>query len=416
MKTYVRTKELADYFNVYHPKINFADLQILDVNDNIIREAAAYLFHDDSNKCRYLITKVLKRNTGNIKQMLINNITERTCNYKHVVSTTNRLRVTLLQGAITALRIKHNDLCHSYYRKGSIFGSLCSELQLQNSLNNRKRVHHFCRKNYEKFVFTSMTPIQLGRTSTPKTVMNSAELNFSVSKSDLFEEKLHDDSNECGNTSNSNNLLSNRVSTENRDDISTCAKNTEITPDLEDVPNLFKTIDELPKAQELLPIGTRNINVERNLTSTYKNCKYNEGNFILSPVEFNQICQNKKLVKGRYSLIINGRIKTVNNTCCLYFKHSRYIKAIDCIKMYAYCAHSQCKLFVLFLNSVSALNEKHTVEVFSTGKHFSHVDLVSTQVRGISRQIMRNDLLYNKPFEQRQNDILQLEYVVAYEM
>lgn len=159
-----------------------------------------------------------------------------------------------------------------------------------------------------------------------------------------------------------------------------------------------------------MPRGTKNVKDVNSKTLNYRKCSFKEGAFFLTQTEFSIICKGKKLIREKYPLVINRNIVSVNNTCKLYFKHNRYLKKSDSFKIYAYCAHTFCKKFILYIRNISqTIKPKHKVEVFSSGRDFNHLKNVSTQLRGINRKLLKRELLNVKASEQRQNDVLSLD-------
>lgn len=77
---------------------------------------------------------------------------------------------------------------------------------------------------------------------------------------------------------------------------------------------------------------------------------------------------------------MNEKIKTVNNTCrTLCFKHNRYLKSSDSIKIYAYCQH-QCKSFVIEIENISDEGNSRKAVVYSSSKNYNYVEKLTGQL------------------------------------
>ncbi|KAG5886455.1 hypothetical protein JTB14_012867 [Gonioctena quinquepunctata] len=150
--------------------------------------------------------------------------------------------------------------------------------------------------------------------------------------------------------------------------IENIAAHSKVSPDEEFIPVEINAIHQENIALEskhfdgLLPLGTRNMNNKKYERKSYNDCTYREGTFDLTKQEFRSIYDNKKVIRGRYAFVLDKKIKSVNNTCVLYFKHSR------------------------------------------TSRDFNHVGKLSHQLRSIERKMVKNKLLSCKPLEQRQNN------------
>ncbi|KAG5870337.1 hypothetical protein JTB14_038033 [Gonioctena quinquepunctata] len=138
----------------------------------------------------------------------------------------------------------------------------------------------------------------------------------------------------------------------------------------------------------LLPLGTRNMKNKKDDRTSYNDCTYREGTFDSTKQEFRSIYDNKKVIRGRYAFVFNKKRKSVNNTCVLYFKYSRYLKKKHSLKLYAYCAHI-CEIFILSIH-ISDIDHSYAVYVFSTSRDFNHVGKLSHQLRGIERKMVKN--------------------------
>ncbi|KAG5875274.1 hypothetical protein JTB14_033482 [Gonioctena quinquepunctata] len=121
------------------------------------------------------------------------------------------------------------------------------------------------------------------------------------------------------------------------------------------------------------------------------------------------IYKNDRLIEITYQFVINRNIKSVTNTCAIYFKHYRYLKKSDAIKVYAYCTHI-CKKCILTIKDVSVTDViTHTVEVYSSSLDFNHINKLGKQLRGVERKVIKNELLHLNPLDQLQNDVLALD-------
>lgn len=84
--------------------------------------------------------------------------------------------------------------------------------------------------------------------------------------------------------------------------------------------------------------------------------------------------------------MLKNRInKHVNNTCCIIFKSTKYLKN-GTVKLFAVCQHSKCKKFRIVI-------ENSTVSVYSTLKDYCHRQKLTSYIKGIERVIVKQKIL-----------------------
>lgn len=156
MKRKTNIPVLAQYFNENFAHISYKELQHLNTSDNIIFNAAKYLFSSSEKKNRNLICQILKRNTGRIKDLLVYKNEK-----KNEVPTRSSKQLKFLiavKRVVKELKISRSDIFESYYHSCSVYSRLCIKLGMKNSVKNRKQLNTFFIRKVES-LSQKMEPI-----------------------------------------------------------------------------------------------------------------------------------------------------------------------------------------------------------------------------------------------------------------
>lgn len=431
--------DLANFLNRNYSRLSLADLQNLRVSHDVIQQAALHLFSCTDYRSRNAVLKVLQRNTGNIGSLL----STRTSNMTKIIKrnlVNNKFGHLKgkIRAALVEMKISIDQLLQSYFSGSSVYARICIYLNMKNSVKNRRKLYSFCKRNFNEIsIGVENGEIEPFNCSLSPIAQENSILNHSGPKTDFSSTPIHvSDPSEGGHLEGDIHLISADVGKKiGKDSVSICSqrfgntnadnclgidnkhcgpssenlRKSDLSSEKEFIPS---EINRLGQGKDsivdniLLPLGTRNIKNKNWRRPCFSKCTIKEGEFVISKDEFCAMSESNKLIRGNYAFVLNKKIKSVNNTCFLYFKTYRFLKRIDAIKLYAYCSQI-CKCFILLIKDASKFHiEYHAVEVFSSSKHYNHLTNKSSQLRGVERKMVKNKIMHLKPLEQKQNDVL----------
>ncbi|CAG9764290.1 unnamed protein product [Ceutorhynchus assimilis] len=379
----MKIEKLQDFLEENYPKISSLDIIKMKSNNTILKDICMHLFKKNDKNSRHYVKTYFKRN----KEMSAIRGNSKDDKFE-------RFRRALIQ-----LNIRSSDLfCVSAYTSDnikSIYSKLCGAMKLKNSLKNRKKLQTYWKRHHHNFMLCS-----------PPTSVNLKE-----NKSDKIENFTPDDNESDNNsfkTNNSDNANSVLGSTEKNNQQENLF--APISSEKHDIPKEIQMLkfDDKTDSKTLLPIGTTNMRDENHERPSFSKCNYFEGTFQISVEEYNCITDNNSLIPQKYAYLINEKFQKVNSTCKLYFKESFYSERKDTLTVYCYCIHKQCKSFKLLI--LNPRKEIHylKVEVLSSSLNFNHLYNLTSQLRGVERQMVGNSLTFMKPMRRRQKDTLSL--------
>ena len=155
------------------------------------------------------------------------------------------------------------------------------------------------------------------------------------------------------------------------------------------------------------PESSKNISNTIGITN-YSKCTYLEGTFKIDKTIWPLICQNNKLHPNRYPFYLRNRMaRYVNNVCQIKIKYKYFSKRKQIHQVFAKCIH-KCKLFKIILDVRSLI-----AKVYSSSKDYCHGTAKhTTYVTGIERDILKNKLRKEEPFEFKKVHF-QFKYVLS---
>lgn len=165
-----------------------------------------------------------------------------------------------------------------------------------------------------------------------------------------------------------------------------------VTTDTNDIPPIIDHLNKTPKGKAL-PAACRNLRDNKVLLKHYSSCRVLEGTYQFSESEWNEfMAANNKY----YSFVLRRKIaKYINNTCSLVIKNRRRNKRNTVI--YLECIHPNCKVFKVYIEKNKIL------KMFSPTIDFNHFKNVTSQCRGVERDIAKRDLKCTKAFTYKLN-------------
>lgn len=320
---------IIDHFNDL--SLSFNELVKLSATDSIIIRAATQVYGSSHTSICKIIILSIRRNRNNLKERL------KKKDY-YVASKCNKyakifdyIKITgLLQTGLSKVNLKH------------IFPELCSIFRIKNCFKNYYR--------FEKLIFRKFHAENNSFLQLVNSFQENTTLDLKPCDNKIMLKKA-----ECDAFSYSANNFSLIMSQQDMF--------RPVSPPVENISKILLSLDCSNEGNTVLPIGTTNLSNAELVRPSYSSCTFFEGQLKLSYDEFNYMCNNNSLMSGRYSLIINNKMKQINNTCRLYFKENRFIKSTDCIKVYAYCIHKHCKSFILIIKDVSKTEQSIYIDV-----------------------------------------------------
>lgn len=163
------------------------------------------------------------------------------------------------------------------------------------------------------------------------------------------------------------------------------------------IPSPIKKIhDKTQKETFVLPLGAKNLDSPSQNLGTKFGRQYCEGTFLIYEEEWRHIFKAGKLHPKYYPYVLKEKFKSVNNVCVINFKSWRINKKCFSVIVYAYCAHSRCKRFILNIKQ-KANTFPLQVEVYSTSKNYNHEQKLTRHVKGVERALFHKDLKVKKP-------------------
>lgn len=149
-----------------------------------------------------------------------------------------------------------------------------------------------------------------------------------------------------------------------------------VTPEKFAIPRELDNLsNDHPNA--ILPAGSEN--VTELSRQTYKDCNLLEGTFQIEQNIWNIITKDNKLESFYSSYYLKNRInKYANNTCTLVIKHTKYLRDKS-IKISAICKHNdyRCKKFKIIINN------RLSVLIYSSSKNYCHKETVTSYPKAL---------------------------------
>lgn len=179
MKSYIL--DISEFFNSKYPNIPFDRLKTLSAGDAIIIDASWYVFRSDAKNKRNLLCKILKRNTGNIKALIVNNK-----HYKPMKTYKMDEIYTLLKKdgiSISNIEAQFKSVNSTYLSR------LCSIMSKKNNYKNRFRLQHYIIQNMEKIKQKAAVEINILSSNIP---MQESD-NLSVAATDISSTYQHNE-------------------------------------------------------------------------------------------------------------------------------------------------------------------------------------------------------------------------------
>lgn len=162
-------------------------------------------------------------------------------------------------------------------------------------------------------------------------------------------------------------------------------------PSLE-VPRLNKKCTVLPKGSKNI-CKSNHINVVR---TNYSKCNFHEGTFEIQQQQWDKICLNGHLLEKVYSYYFRRQFYSkINNSCSIAFYRIKYKK--EEIYILAYCRNNnrKCKNFKIIVSNLRS--QFKIVNVYSTSLNYCHPYKLTDHVRGVDRNMAKNNLKNIRP-------------------
>lgn len=292
-----------------------------------------------------------------------------------------------------------NELFQTSVRKDySAWAELCESIGTKNSFKNRLKIYQFCKRHFgdisirhnisPKICILSQYILKKKNCS----LRDSVDINIIPCKSH-HELESTEQSKESLNSLHESDLSAKNVST-----------SSAVSTDDEQIAKPILKVS-CSSRTAILPKGSNNLLLKTSQRPKFKSCNFYEGSFTITHEELTSIVDsNTKLLPGLWTYTIAKKIQTVNNTCVLNFKHSRFIKKKNIIKIYAYCAHAGCKVFILEIRNTS-LSNNHDVSVYSSSLNFNHISKLTRYLKGVERTMFKKNNKHEKPMILRQQSI-----------
>lgn len=366
---------LYSNYGLAPPQINPRALDFPDM----VKTVCLSRFHSAEKRRQKQVVTFLKRNCAKINKNL--GFTEDT----EVVSATSS-KSEQLMNAIECLDVPGDLAQQSHHDPSSGFGYLCLQMNMKNIKSNRLLLkRRWQRSNCKKY--------ECGK----NVEISSLQIPNSNCESVVPFQSLH---------SSGSLLVSSGV-----DDIQEYLnKQIPFCPSVSPVGGwsqipssivrLFKTnaIADMALPSGVVNVG-RKCESEERPNLSFK-CSFNEGSFLLSPDEWNDIYRDGRLVD--YTLTLRRKFASVNNICLINFKSVRYNK--KSIVISAYCAHYGCKTFTVTIQRTAY--DDVSVFVCSSAMHFNHSVKKTLYLKGVERTLVQNELQQLKPAEYRRQTII----------
>lgn len=330
----------------------------------------------------------------------------------------------------------------SYRSKNNIlYANLCAELKIKNTLLNRKLIYKYWLKNFKnnstKKAIANVIPdaknMPIILSSQTKTHQIDNSICKQIRESEAFEENyisndislelssrssfssvgkrsttktVNDDSSDfllkslSPITSKQNEQQSMRASF-NEKNISNDSSlksvvDKSLSPEVPDVPKQILNLSS-PKNPNILPLGSININ-PRIIPRVKKDFTITEGYFELDQRLWSTIYKNNRLQKKYYPYVMKRKISNyINNTCIFIFRYVKYKS--QSITLRAECKFRNCKNFKITISD-------RIVSVYSSNINYSHDQLLTGQVRGVERNIVKRLIHNKKPLTLKKDAII----------
>ena len=180
-----------------------------------------------------------------------------------------------------------------------------------------------------------------------------------------------------------------------------------VSSSFEEVPEIIRHMESKEMSNELRPQNAMNRKDANLCRPSYVTCKFYLGTFLISPEEFNEMYKSESLVDGRWTYVLSVKFSTVNNICILNIKQKRYLSSKNCLKIYGYCAHKRCNVFLLYLKDFRKPNSHHEVSVYSSSLDYNHLKPITRYLKGDHRKISKIELKLVKASKSRERRVLE---------
>lgn len=142
----------------------------------------------------------------------------------------------------------------------------------------------------------------------------------------------------------------------------------------------------------------RNVNMisdpllEERPYSSWAMCRIFDAKFQLQNIDISNLESKRFTFNNALHFIVRNNYKNFNNICEIQFKSTRKVESG--YRMYGYCQHYSCCLFLFKMNSL------YEVEVFRNQLELTHNSNVrlTSQCRNIAREIMQHEMEHIRPF------------------
>lgn len=425
----INTEKMAGVLNTQYPELSLPDLQQLKSDSPILKDISLKLFNKFDKQCRYYLKRYFLRNTGNLEKLMINKVPDNNDYESAIINP----QISTLKNAALLNSINYNELCKESWRSAtSKYADLCKTMKIKNSIKNRKKLYMFCKRKPNKRETLDVT----GNSKINQNI-DPQETNFKNSKFSCFDiDNKECDISERNNTGiiEDNKCLFLVCNQKNKateiniyeeveensgpefDDINIDKFNMEepafvpVSSEKHEIPQEILTLKIYTDTSTILPMNSINMKNASYMRPSFAHCNYFEGSFSITTEEYGMITnQNNNLIPRKYSYFINQKLMEVNTTCKIYFKDSFYSERKDMLTIYAYCIHKQCKSFkIILIDPSKSKNKNIEVKVFSSSLNFNHLQNITSQLRGLERNMVGNLLVDAKPLCLRQDDVLSL--------
>lgn len=104
---------------------------------------------------------------------------------------------------------------------------------------------------------------------------------------------------------------------------------------------------------------------------------------------------NLKPIPEQWTYLLCRKFQKINNVCILCVKEKRYISRKNVLKIYGYCNHKSCKVFVIFIHQFTCNDANyHKVTVYSSSLNYNHIKPLTKYVKGVERDCKKRIRYY----------------------